>query len=199
MFFVGKLGRNAIATVGLTESVITVVYSLSFGLSTGATAIVARRIGEANHEGAAHAGAQSFFVALSASVILSVAGIVYGGEILSLMGANEEVVRDGAVFTRIMFGGSLAIILLFLINGIFRGAGDPAMAMRSLWIASGINILLCPSPDPLLRAEGGSHCHGDGEKLGRPLPALPPCQGERAPETPRTPFYVRCRGRQVAW
>ncbi|HTY59070.1 MAG TPA: MATE family efflux transporter [Bacteroidota bacterium] len=144
MFFVGRLGRNAIATVGLTESVITIVYSLSFGLSTAATAIVARRIGEGNHEGAAHAGAQSFLVAFVASVLLSAAGIVFGGDILSLMGANEEVVRDGAIFTRIMFGGSLAIILLFLINGIFRGAGDPAMAMKSLWIASGVNIVLCP-------------------------------------------------------
>ncbi len=139
MFFVGKLGRNAIATVGLTESVITIVYSISFGLSTAATAIVARRIGEGNHEGAAHAGAQSLLVAFLIAIVLSVAG-----DILSLMGASEDVVQQGAVFTRIMFGGSLAIILLFLINGIFRGAGDPAMAMRSLWIASGVNIVLCP-------------------------------------------------------
>ncbi len=144
MFFVGKLGRNAIATVGLTESVMTLVYSISFGLSSAATAIVARRIGEKNHEGAAHAGAQSLIVALIVAVGLSIAGVSVGGQILSLMGASEDVARDGAIFTRIMFGGSLSIVLLFLINGIFRGTGDPAMAMKSLWIASGVNIVLCP-------------------------------------------------------
>ncbi|MCF8448126.1 MAG: MATE family efflux transporter [Bacteroidia bacterium] len=144
MFFVGKLGQNAIATVGLTESVVTIVYSLAIGLSTGATAIVARRIGEKDPRSAAHAGAQSIVLALIATVFFSAIGIYYAAEILSLMGASEEVVRDGAIFTRIMLGGSLAIILLFLINGIFRGAGDAAMAMKSLWIASIINIVLCP-------------------------------------------------------
>lgn len=144
MFFVGKLGQNAIATVGLTESVLTIVYSLAIGLSTAATAIVARRIGEKNQEAAAHAGAQSIIVVVLASVILSVAGVIFAGNILSMMGASEEVVRDGAVFTRIMFAGSLGLMLLFLINGIFRGAGDAAMAMKSLWIASIINIILCP-------------------------------------------------------
>lgn len=144
MFFVSKLGENAIATVGLTESVITLVYSLAIGLSTAATAIVARRIGEKNPEAAAHAGAQSLIVAGLFTFIISIVGIVFAADILALMGASEEVVREGAIFTRIMFGGSLAIILLFLINGIFRGAGDAAMAMKSLWIASGINIILCP-------------------------------------------------------
>jgi putative MATE family efflux protein len=144
MFFVGKLGENAIATVGLTESVITIVYSIAIGLSTAATAIVARRIGEKNPEDAAHAGAQSLIVALWFTVVLSIAGAVFAPEILTLMGAKEEVVREGAIFTRIMFGGSIAIMLLFLINGIFRGAGDAAMAMKSLWIASLINIVLCP-------------------------------------------------------
>jgi putative MATE family efflux protein len=144
MFFVSKLGQNAIATVGLTESVITLVYSLAIGLSTAATAIVARRIGEKNPEEAAHAGAQSLNVAFILTIILSIVGAVFAPEILKLMGASEEVVRDGAIFTRIMFGGSIAIIMLFLINGIFRGAGDAAMAMRSLWIASLINIILCP-------------------------------------------------------
>ncbi|QHT67646.1 MATE family efflux transporter [Rhodocytophaga rosea] len=144
MFFVSKLGQNAITTVGLTESVITIVYSIAIGLSTAATAMVARRIGEKNPEAAAHAGAQSMLIALLATLLVSIAGMVYAGEILALMGANEEVVRDGAIFTRIMLGGSVAIMLLFLINGIFRGAGDAAMAMKSLWIASIINIILCP-------------------------------------------------------
>lgn len=144
MFFVSKLGQNAIATVGLTESVITLIYSLAIGLSTAATAIVARRIGEKNPEAAAHAGAQSLIIALIATVILSITGIIFAADILSLMGASKEVVRDGAVFTRIMLGGSFSVILLFLINGIFRGAGNAAMAMKSLWLASIINIILCP-------------------------------------------------------
>jgi len=144
MFFVSKLGQHAIATVGLTESVISLVYSIAIGLSTAATAIVARRIGEKNPEEAAHAGAQSLIIALVASVLISIGGIGYGGKILSLMGGDDRVVREGAVFTQIMFGSSLAIMLLFLINGIFRGAGDAAMAMKSLWLASLLNIILCP-------------------------------------------------------
>src|SRR6201993_2154142 len=144
MFFVGKLGQNAIATVGLTESVITLIYSIAIGLSTAATAIVARRIGEKNPEAGAHAGAQSLLICVLLTIFISAAGMYFAGNILSLMGANPDVVSQGAIFTRIMFGGSIAIMLLFLINGIFRGAGDAAIAMRSLWVASLINIILCP-------------------------------------------------------
>jgi putative MATE family efflux protein len=145
MFFVGKwLGKNAIATVGLTESVITIVYSVAIGLSTAATAMVARRVGEKNYEGAAHAGIQSLVVSLIVTAAISVVGVVFASDILRIMGAAREVVKEGAIFTRIMLGGSVVIILLFLINGIFRGAGDAAMAMRSLWIASIMNIILCP-------------------------------------------------------
>lgn len=144
MFFVSKLGKNAIATVGLTESVVTIVYSVAIGLSTAATAIVARRIGEKDPEAAAHAGAQSLLIAFIATLVISIAGIVFAGNILQLMGASKEVVTEGTIFTRIMLGGSVAIMLLFLINGIFRGAGDAAMAMRSLWLASITNIILCP-------------------------------------------------------
>lgn len=144
MFFVGKLGQNAIATVGLTESAITIIYSLAIGLSTGATAVVARRVGEKDFEGAAHAGAQSIIICLIATVVLSIAGLIFAGDILKLMGASDEVVAEGTIFTRIMLGGSMAIMLLFLINGIFRGAGNAAMAMKSLWIASILNIILCP-------------------------------------------------------
>ena len=144
MFFVSKLGENAIATVGLTESVITIVYSIAIGLSTAATAIVARRTGEKNPEEGAHAGAQSLVVSLVLTLVLSIAGMIFAPDILSLMGASEAVVKDGAVFTRIMFGGSISIMLIFLINGIFRGAGNAAMAMKSLWIASITNIILCP-------------------------------------------------------
>jgi len=144
MFFVGKLGQNAIATVGLTESVITLIYSIAIGLSTAATAIVARRIGEKNPEDAAVAGAQSLLICLVVTAVISTAGVLFAGNILSLMGANATVVHDGAIFTRIMFGGSMGIMLLFLINGIFRGAGNAAIAMKSLWLASLINIILCP-------------------------------------------------------
>ncbi len=144
MFFVGKLGSNAIQTVGLTESVITIVYTIAIGLSTGATAMVARRIGEKNPEGAAHAGAQSIIIAVVVTLFVSIIGVIFAKDILFMMKAAPEVAEEGAVFTRIMLGGSVVIILLFLINGIFRGAGDAAIAMRSLWIASGINIFLCP-------------------------------------------------------
>jgi putative MATE family efflux protein len=146
MYFVGHLpnAKEAVATVGLTESVITLVYTLGIGLSTAATAIVARRIGEKDVEGASHAGAQAILLSLIVSVIISLIGIFYAEDILRTMGAKEEVIRNGTLFTKIMMGSSPAIILLFMINGIFRGAGDAAMAMRSLWIASAINIFLCP-------------------------------------------------------
>ena len=144
MFFVSKLGQNAIATVGLTESVVTLVYAIAIGLSTAATAIVARRIGEKNPEEATFAGAQSLIIGMVITVILSVLGFIFAPDVLALMGANPDVITEGSVFTRIMLGGSASVMLLFLINGIFRGAGDAAMAMRSLWIASIINIILCP-------------------------------------------------------
>lgn len=144
MFFVSKLGPNAIATVGLTESVITIIYSVAIGLSTAATAIVARRVGEKNPVAAAHAGAQAILVAIAIAFIFSFIGVVFASDILIFMGASSQVVKEGTIFTQIMFGGSIAIVLLFLLNGIFRGAGDAAMAMKSLWIASLINIVLCP-------------------------------------------------------
>lgn len=144
MFFVSKLGQNAIATVGLTESVLTIIYSVAIGISTGATAIVARRIGEKNPDAAAHAGAQSLVISVSLSVLLSILGIIFADEILHFMGASPDVVTEGAIFTRIMLGCSTVVLLLFLINGIFRGAGDATIAMRSLWLASGVNIVLCP-------------------------------------------------------
>jgi len=144
IFFVSRLGAGAIATVGLTESVITILYSIAIGLSTAATAIVARRIGEKNKEAAGRAGAQAIVVSIFFTLILSAIGVFFAEDILSLMGAAPEVSASGAGFTRIMFGSSITILLLFLINGIFRGAGNAAMAMKSLWIASIINIILDP-------------------------------------------------------
>ncbi len=144
MFFVGKLGANAIATVGMTESVMFLVYSLAMGISIAATAIVARRVGEKNSEAAAHAGAQAVALSVLVAAVFSVIGVIFAGEILALMGAAPAVVAEGTPFTRTMFGASVVVVLIFVINGIFRGAGDATMAMRSLWIASIINIILCP-------------------------------------------------------
>lgn len=144
MFFVSKLGANAIATVGLTESVVTLIYSVAIGIGTGATAIVARRVGEKNPAAASHAAAQAMSLAAGIALFLSLFGSIFAAEILRLMGASPQVVEEGSGFARLMLGGSLPILLLFLLNGIFRGAGDAAMAMRSLWLASGMNIILCP-------------------------------------------------------
>jgi len=172
MFFVGKLGPHAIQTVGLTEAVITIIYTLAIGLSTGATAMVARRIGEKNPDGAAHAGAQAIVVAMVVTLLASLAGVVFAKDILRIMKAAPDVIEEGATFTRIMLGGSIVIILLFLINGIFRGAGDAAIAMRSLWIASGINIFLCPmlingyGPFPELGLKGAAIATTIGRGIG---------------------------------
>ncbi|MCU0429211.1 MAG: MATE family efflux transporter [Cytophagaceae bacterium] len=144
IFFVSKLGENAIATVGLTESAITILYSISIGLSTAATAIVARRTGEKNPEAAAHASAQALLLSVFLSVLLSISGIVYAADILRWMGASPQVIDEGTSFAQIMLGSSICIMLLFLINGIFRGAGNAAIAMKSLWLACAINIVLCP-------------------------------------------------------
>jgi putative MATE family efflux protein len=144
IFFVSKLGSNATATVGLTESVLTIIYSIAIGLSMAATAMVARRIGEKNPEGAARAGAQAIIVGITISFLISIKGIIYAEELLRLMGATEEIVQTGSTYTRIMLAGNVVIMLLFLLNGIFRGAGDASIAMRSLWLANICNIILCP-------------------------------------------------------
>ena len=144
IFFVGKLGSNATATVGLTESVLTIIYSIAIGLSMAATALVARRVGEKNYEGAAKAGAQAIMVSLILSVLISITGILFAEELLRLMGATEEIVRSGAIYTRIMLTGNVVIMMLFLLNGIFRGAGDASIAMKSLWLANICNIIFCP-------------------------------------------------------
>lgn len=162
MYFVGELGRNAIQTVGLTESVISLVYAIAMGLSIAATATVARRIGEKNREGASHAGAQAIIISLLITIIISILGFVFAADVLRIMGAEPDVVKEGTGFARIMLGGSVVIVMLFLINGIFRGAGNAAMAMQSLWLASILNIILCPvlikglGPFPRMGLEGAA-------------------------------------------
>ncbi len=144
IFFVSHLGKHATSTVGLTESVITIVYSIAMGISMAATAMVARRVGEKDSEAASKAGMQAIFISLAITVAISIAGFIYADDILRLMGAEEAAIETGRGYTRIIMGGSIVIMLLFLINGIFRGAGDAMMAMKSLWLANICNIILCP-------------------------------------------------------
>lgn len=146
LYFVGHLKESgfAIQTVGLTESVLTIMYSIAIGMSMAATAMVARRIGEKNPEQASRSAAQVLLVSCAVTVVLSILGVVFAEEILILMGSKPEAAAYGKDFTRIMMGSSLIIMLLFLINGIFRGAGNAAIAMKSLWIANIANIILCP-------------------------------------------------------
>jgi len=146
LFFVGHLphSENTLQTVALTESVLSIVYSIAIGLSMAATAVVARRIGEKNPDAAAKAGMQAIWIALLFIILMSVSGFVFAPDILRLMGADAQTVAMGTSYTRLMFGGCIVIMLLFLINGIFRGAGDASMAMKSLWIANMCNIILCP-------------------------------------------------------
>ncbi len=146
LYFVGHLpdSDKAQQVVGLTESVITIIYSIAIGISMAATALVARRIGEKNNVAAAKAGAQTTSLSVIITIILSVVGFVFAKDILLLMGASEETASYGINYTRILTGGSIVIMLLFLINGIFRGAGDASMAMKSLCIANVANIILCP-------------------------------------------------------
>ncbi|OXG03412.1 putative MATE family efflux protein [Flavobacterium araucananum] len=146
LYFVGHLEHSsfAIQTVGLTESVLTIIYSVAIGMSMAATAVVARRIGEKDPVAAAKAGMQAIIIAFAINSIISILGVIYAKEILVLMGASAEAAEHGYLFTQIMIGGSLCIMLLFLINGIFRGAGNAAIAMKSLWLANICNIILCP-------------------------------------------------------
>ncbi|HEY2848033.1 MAG TPA: MATE family efflux transporter [Pyrinomonadaceae bacterium] len=144
IFFVAHLGAAAIAVVGITESLMFLVYSVCIGLSIGATATVARRIGEKDPDGAARAATHSLYLGAAASIVMGVAGILFAPWLLNAMGADETVVSIGVNFTRIMLGGNLAVMSLFLLNAIFRGTGDAAVAMRVLWFANILNMILGP-------------------------------------------------------
>jgi putative MATE family efflux protein len=144
IFFVGRIGKEAVATVGLTESVLALVYSVAIGLSMAATAMVARRIGEKNEAEASRTAAQSILISLGLTVVISLSGALLAPHILKLMGGSDAVVAIGSSYTRIVFSSCIVIMLIFLINGIFRGAGNASIAMWSLWIANGFNIILCP-------------------------------------------------------
>src|SRR2546422_4905957 len=140
IFWVAHLGPNAVATVGLTESMLTLAYTAAMGLSIGVTAMVARRIGEKNPDGAAEAAVQGIGLGVITAATIAVLGVLLAPKLLGVMGASPEVIGMGQNYTRVMLGGNVVILLLFLINAIFRGAGDAAIAMRVLWLANRINI-----------------------------------------------------------
>ena len=144
IFFIGKLGNAAISAVGLTESVLTMIYSAGMGLSIGGTALISRRTGEKKPAEASRTAAQAILLSFFIAVALSAAGLIFSRQILGFMGAGAEVISVGLNYTRLIFSSGIFIIFLFLINGIFRGAGDASLAMRALWIANGCNIILCP-------------------------------------------------------
>ena len=144
VFWVGRLGANAVAAVGLTESMLSLVFSVAMGLSLSTTAMVARRIGEKDAEGAADAAVQAVMLGLAISVAIGLPCLIFAPNLLRLMGASPDVVAIGSGYTRICLGGSCAVLLLFLNNSIFRGAGDAAIAMRLLWVSNIINLVLDP-------------------------------------------------------
>lgn len=174
LYFVGHLKESsfAIQTVGLTESLLTIIYSLAIGISMAATAVVARRIGEKDPVAAGKAGMQAILIAIVINTAISVLGVYFGTDLLLLMGASPEAAAHGTPFIQIMMGGSLVIMLLFLINGIFRGAGNAAIAMKSLWIANLSNIILCPifinglGPIPAFGLTGAAMATTLGRSIG---------------------------------
>lgn len=146
IYWVARLGENATAAVGVTESIMTIVYSVALGVSMSATAMIARRIGEKDQEAASKAAAQTLLLGLLMALLIAVPCAIFAEDLLRMMGAEPVVVQTGAIYARIIFIGSISVMLLFLMNAVFRGAGNAAIAMRVLWYGNGINLVL----DPLL-------------------------------------------------
>ncbi len=171
-FWVAKLGADAVAAVGITESMLTLVFTVAMGLSTAVIAMVARRIGEQDAEGASRTAAQSIFIAVIVSIPISIVGIFFMPNLLRLMNAEESVIATGAGYGQVILGANVIIMLLFLLNGVFRGSGDAAIAMRVLWIANIINIILVPlfvfgvGPFPELGVMGSSVATSIGRGTG---------------------------------
>jgi putative MATE family efflux protein len=171
VFVVAHLGAEAVATVGLTESLMTMLYAIAMGLSIGAGAMVARRIGEKNPEGAAHTAAQVILFGAMMSLLLGVLGVVFAPDLLRVMGGSPDVLAHVS-FTRIMLGGNITVVMLFLLNATLRSSGDAAAAMRVLWLANAINIVLCPTlvlglgPVPALGIKGAAIATTIGRSVG---------------------------------
>ena len=162
IYYVSKVSVNAVATIGLTESIVTLVYAVAIGLSMAATAVVARRVGEKDLKGASQAAIQAIFLGIAVATIVSIIGILYPKEILNLMGAEPDLIAEGYGYTKVLLGGNVTIMLLFLINAIFRGAGDASVAMWALVLSNGLNIILDPififglGPIPAFGVEGAA-------------------------------------------
>src|SRR5688500_1415853 len=172
VFWVSRLGKNAVAVIGITESIMTLVYAVAIGISFAATAIVARRIGEKDPERAAQAAGQIVLLGVTLSAGLGVVLGYFAPQILRLMGASDSIVTQGASFSRVMLGGNITVFLIFLINAIFRGAGDAVIAMRTLWLANALNIALGPcfifgwGPFPELGITGAAVATNIGRGVG---------------------------------
>jgi len=172
IFWVSKLGADAVATVGLTESLLSIVYAVSMGLAMGAGAVVARRTGAKDASGASRAAVQAVLLGLALSVVVGALGWLLAPRLLALLGASPAVLATGIGFARIMLGGCVTIVLLFMINACFRGAGDASITLRTLWLANGINILLGPilvfglGPAPRLGVNGAALATNIGRGVG---------------------------------
>lgn len=170
--FVSRLGTDAIAAVGITEALITVLYAVAVGLGMGVTAMVSRRIGANEREAAARVTGQAIWIGAALSVLIGVTGVTYAADLLRLMGATASVIETGTGFAAVLLGGSASIVYLFLLNAAFRGAGDASVALRSLWLANGLNIVLDPclifglGPFPEMGVTGAAVATTIGRSIG---------------------------------